>query len=156
MRIAKCLTEPLEKKMLELKDIKEIRLEEIWNIGFRSSTSRVLSHWTNTEIRDCLEDICLQAGVRFVQVPSTYKSQRCSGCGKVLKSNRKGKIYKCSCGLEIDADYNSSLNQVLNLPEISFEFRKLGLNKKGFYWLESGLFNLSGEELGVPLDPTIN
>jgi transposase len=143
-------------KQLNLTDVKEIRLVEIWNIGFKSSTSRILSHWTNTEIRDCLEQICEEAGVQFTQVPSTYKSQRCSECGMVRKANRKGKVYKCKCGCELDADYNSSLNQVLDLPPISFEFRRLGLNKQGFYWLETGMFDLAGEEIRVPLDPTIN
>lgn len=143
-------------KQLNLDGVKEIRLEEIWNIGYKSSGSRILSHWTNTEIRDCLKNLCEEAGVRFTQTPSTYKSQRCSKCGMVRKSNRKGKVYKCKCGCELDADYNSSLNQVLDLPPIMFEFRKLGLNKKGFYWLESGLFDLNGEEIRVPLDPTIN
>lgn len=143
-------------KQLNLANVREIRLEEIWNIGFRSSSSRILSHWTNTEIRDCLEAICEESGVQFTQVPSTYKSQRCSRCGMVRKSNRKGKVYKCSCGCELDADYNSSLNQALNLPPISFEFRRLGLNRRGFYWLETGMFDLSGEEITIPLVTSIN
>lgn len=143
-------------KQLILTGVKEIRLEEIWNIGFKTRSSRTLSHWTNTEIRDCLEKLCEEAGVQFTQTPSTYKSQRCSECGLVRKSNRKGKEYKCACGCQLDADYNSSINQTFDLPPITFEFRKLGLNKKGFYWLESGLFNLNGEEIRVPLDPRTN
>ena len=66
----------------------------------------------------------------------------------VRKSNRKGKVYTCKdCGLIIDSDYNASLNHVIDLPEIPWYFRKLELNRKGFRWLDSGLFDLEGESL---------
>jgi hypothetical protein len=140
---------------LNLEGVKEVRFEKIWNIGFRKSRSKLLSHWTNTIIRDGFEDICNQNGVRFVEVESAYKSQRCWSCGLVKKSSRKGKLFKCSCGHVMDADSNSSKNQPLNLPPITFEFRKLKLNVKGFYWLETGIFDLNGVEIRVPLDPSI-
>lgn len=142
-------------KQLSLFGVKEVRFEKIWNIGFKKRKSKMLSHWTNTLIRDGFRDICLRNGVLFTEVESTYKSQRCSVCGLVKKSNRKKKIYICSCGHKMDADLNSSKNQVISLPEISYEFRKLKLNVKGFYWLESGIFDLSGVEIRVPLGPSI-
>jgi hypothetical protein len=140
---------------LNLCGVKEVRFEKIWNIGFRNNRSKLMSHWTNTIIRDGWQDFCLRNGVRFTEVESAYKSQRCFECGLVKKSNRKKKVYKCPCGHVMDADLNSSKNQPLDLPEISYEFRKLKLNVKGFYWLESGIFDLSGVEIRVPLDPSI-
>lgn len=140
---------------LNLSGVKEVRFEKIWNIGYRNNTSKLMSHWTNTIIRDGFQDFCLRNGVRFTEVESAYKSQRCCVCGLVKKSNRKKKVYKCPCGHVMDADLNSSKNQVLDLPSISYEFRKLKLNMKGFYWLESGIFDLNGVEIRVPLDPSI-
>lgn len=133
---------------INLSGIKQLNLENIWNIGYKNKTSRRLSHWTNTLIRDKVEDLCLTEGVSLVFQSSTYRSQRCSSCGLVRKSNRKGKNYSCKeCGLEVDADFNASLNHEQVLPEIPYEVRKLNLNRKGFYWLENGLFDLTGTSL---------
>lgn len=142
-------------KQLDLSNIKEIRLEEVVNIGYKNPRNRKLSHWTNTIIRDKVEDLCELNGVRYVLQDSTYKSQRCCECGLVRKSNRKSKEYSCECGNIIDADLNSSKNHEQNLPDIPFELRKLKLNLKGFYWTSEGFFDLNGVELRVPLVPSI-
>jgi transposase len=129
---------------LNLNNIKEIRLERVWNIGYKSRTSRIMSHWTNTLIRDKVESICEENGVRLIHQSSAYRSQRCSGCGVVRKANRKGKTYMCKhCGLEIDADLNASLNHEIDLPEVPYTLRRRNLNRgDGFYWLETGFFDL--------------
>jgi len=127
---------------LNLSNVKEVRLEKVWNIGYKSKTSRLMQHWTNTLIRDKVESICEETGVQLKHQSSTYRSQRCSGCGVVRKANRKGKVYTCKhCGLQIDADLNASLNHVVDLPEIPYNLRKLQMNRgNGFYWLESGFY----------------
>ena len=115
---------------LHLSNVKEIRLEKVWNIGYKSKTSRLMQHWTNTLIRDKVESICVESGVQLKHQSSTYRSQRCSGCGVVRKANRKGKIYTCKhCGLQIDADYNASCNHIVDLPEIPYKLRKLQMNR---------------------------
>jgi len=136
---------------LNFNDIKQINLEKIWNINYKHNTSIKLSHWTNTNIVGKIESRCESEGVLLKLQGSTYRSQRCSSCGVVLKSNRKGKEYICKhCGLVIDADFNASLNHECVLPEIPWNLRKLKLNRKGFIWLENGLFTLDGKELIVP------
>jgi putative transposase len=133
---------------LNFDDVKEIRLERIWNIGYKNKTSRMLSHWTNTLIRDKVEQICEDTGVQLIHQSSTYRSQRCSGCGVVRKSNRKGKVYTCKhCSLVIDADLNASLNHAIDLPEIPYDLRKMNFNRSGFFWLESGFYDSSGRSL---------
>ena len=135
-------------KQLNLTGIRQINLERIWNIGHKSRTSRNLSHWTNTLIRDKVESIAEELGVQVTHQSSTYRSQRCSDCGVVRKSNRKGKTFEChECGLIIDSDYNASLNHEQSLPEIPWNFRELNLNRKGFFWKKSGLFDLEGRSL---------
>ena len=67
------------------------------------------------------------------------------------KGNRKGKIYSCGCGLEIDSDLNAALNHEAILPDIPDGLRREKRNVKGFYWMESGFLDLNREEFAVPL-----
>mgnify|MGYP006293131983 CR=1 FL=1 len=129
---------------LDLTNIKEIGLERVWNIRYKTRSSRIMSHWTNTLIRDKVEQVCEDNGVRLSHQSSTYRSQRCSGCGSVRKANRKGKVYTCKrCGLQMDADLNASLNHEVDLPEIPYALRKLKLNRgDGFLWTPDGFFEL--------------
>lgn len=138
---------------LNLSEVKEVRLERIWNIGYKNPSTRWLRHWTNTIIRDKLISVCETNGVHLIEQDSTYRSQRCSSCGLVRKSNRKGKIYLCkNCGNTIDADYNASINHEVDIPEVPYNLRKMNLNRSGFFWKENGFFDLSGTSLeSVPL-----
>lgn len=80
-----------------------------------------------------------------------YYSQRCSNCGLVRKSNRKGKQYTCKCGLQIDTDLNAAKNHEQDLYYLDWDLRKYIKNNRlntggGFYWYKSGVFNITGEE----------
>jgi transposase len=141
---------------LNFNNIKHIKLEEVININFGKRCSRLMSHWTNTIIRDKISSRCQESGVRFTLQSCTYRSQRCSQCGLVRKSNRKGKVYVCGCGYSDDADFNASCNHEQTLPNIPTKLRVLNLNRKGFYWKENGFYTLEGVELTVPLYPTNN
>ena len=137
---------------LNFSDIKEIRFEKIKSLRYKRKTSRYLSHWTYTEIKDKLERKCEEEEVLLSYQSSVYRSQRCNNCGLVLKSNRNNKTYLCkNCGLEIDADLNASLNHQQDLPDISYDLRKLNLNRLGFFWKSDGFYNLTGEKLTVSL-----
>ena len=135
--------------------IKEVRLEEIININYRRNVSSKMKRWTNTTIRDKVENSCVLAGVRFVLQSSTYRSQRCSGCGFVHKSNRKAKDYLCSnCERCIDADINAAINHEIDLPDIPTWLMMLKLNRAGFFWKPDGFFDINGVEIRVPLGAT--
>jgi transposase len=137
---------------LNLTDVKEVRLEKVWNIGYKNKTSRLMSHWTNTLIRDKLKSKCELLGVQVKEQSCTYRSQRCSSCGMVRKSQRKAKLYKCKeCGFELDSDLNAALNHEVDLPDIPWEMRREQRNRKGFYWLESGFFDLNRVQFTVEL-----
>lgn len=136
---------------LNFSKLKQLNLEDVKHVRYKNKTTRYLTHWTYTTIRNKVEKQCMIENVSLRYNNSTYYSQRCHICGLVLKSNRKGKVYSCkNCGYEGDADFNSSCNHQLNLPELS-GLRRLNLNRKGFFWKETGLFNLVGEEFTVPL-----
>ena len=139
-------------KRIDFSNIKEIGLEKITNINYGRNPSRKMKHWSNPEIVTRLAQVAEEFGVRINLQSNAYRSQRCSGCGHVLKKARKGKLYVCPiCGLTMDADINAAKNHEAELPAIphSTEFSKLA-NTEGFYWLPSGLFSMDGSELRVP------
>ena len=139
-------------KRLDFSHIKEIGLEKITNIHYGRNPSRKMKHWSNPEIVTRLAQVAEEFGVRINLQSNAYRSQRCSGCGHVLKKARKGKLYICPiCGLVMDADINAAKNHEIELPAIphSTEFSKLA-KSEGFYWLPNGLFSMDGSELRVP------
>ena len=143
-------------KQMKYDGIKEVGFEEIININKYRKTIRKMLHWVNTEIRDTMKSETDRAGVLFTLQSSPCRSQRCSGCSIVRKSNRKGKLYTCNrCGMIMDADLNASKNHAIDLPDIPLWLRESGLNRKGFLWTPDGFFDLDGVELRVPLVATI-
>lgn len=127
---------------LNFSDAKEVRIEKIININFGRTTSRIMSHWTNTEIRDKILNRCEELEVPVIQQSCSYRSQRCNQCGLVRKSNRNGKTYHCThCNHTMDSDLNASLNHLGMLPPVPMTFlnKKYNLGK-GFFWFEDGFF----------------
>lgn len=123
---------------LNLDDVKILKLENIKHVRKGKQVSKFLNRWTYAEIKSKLELICEKLGVQVEYVNSTYTSQRCSSCGWVRRSNRKGKEFKCnSCGNTINADFNAALNIVTNLRPIGQKERLLHKNRIGFYWNEA-------------------
>lgn len=124
---------------LDITDIKEIRLEQIKNIFYGKSRSKFLNGFTNTLIRDKLQDMALLAGVQLVEQSSAYRSQRCNSCGFVHYLNRANKdkeIFECrSCGHTANADVNAASNHLVDgLPALRHYIVK-GINRtSGFYW----------------------
>lgn len=131
---------------LDFDDVKEVRLEKVKNIRRGRRSSRFLSHWCYTLIKQKLVRLSETEGFRLKEVPNEFRSQRCSICGWVRKTNRKGKVFKCGqCHHVADADLNASLNLSYALYEIPYWVRSKQLNRKGFYWTSEGLFDLAGE-----------
>jgi len=86
---------------LDFNNVKEIRLEKIVNIRKGKRNSRKLSHWTYTLIKRKLIGLSEDKGFIFVEQDNKFRSQRCSSCGFVHKSNRLAKTFKCkstNCG----------------------------------------------------------
>ena len=136
---------------LNFQGVKEVRLEKVVNVRLGKSSSRIMSHWCNPEIRDKIKRRCEELEVPVVEQSCAYRSQRCSQCGQVRKANRKGKVYQCkNCGSVLDADLNAALNHEQDLTPIPFAFLGQKLNlKDGFFWRSSGLFKPDGSELIV-------
>jgi putative transposase len=51
------------------------------------------------------------AGKLVVRVSPRNTTQRCSGCGRIVKKGLAVRTHRCpSCGLELHRDYNSAIN----------------------------------------------
>ncbi len=142
---------------LNFSNITEIGFEKVKYLKHKRRLHKCLTHWTYTEINDKMVRKCEEEEVLLVLQSSIYKSQRCSNCGLVRKSQRKGKVYACkNCGLEIDADLNASLNHQQDLPDIPYWLRRLNINRVGFFWKTTGFYDLTKEELTVPLSKKVS
>lgn len=131
---------------LDWKNIKEVRLEKIKQLRHSKRSSRFLSHWTYTLIKDKLVMLGETEGFRIIEQPNEFRSQRCSSCGFVRKSSRKGKTFKCaSCDFKADADENAATNLEIDLFEIPYWVRQQHLNQAGFYWKHDGLYDVGHE-----------
>ena len=51
-----------------------------------------------------------EAGRGVIEVPAKNTSQLCSKCGRIVEKDLSVRVHKCSCGLEIDRDWNAALN----------------------------------------------
>lgn len=138
-------------KQLNLDDINEIGYENVKNIRYGKNQSNFMKSWTFTTIRTAVERRCEEAGVQLTQQSSIYRSQRCSSCGFVHKKSRNKKQFTCTqCHHTLDADLNGALNHEVDLADIPYVLLSRKLNIAGFYWLESGLYSIDGEEITVP------
>jgi transposase len=120
---------------INFNNTKILRLENIKYLRHKTQYSRYLSHFTYTEIYRKLEDLCKSNGCSVEYTNPTYTSQRCSNCGWVRSSNRKGKHFQCeACKYECDSDYNAACNIATPLLSITKATRLKHKNRKGFYW----------------------
>lgn len=122
---------------LNMKNISEIRIENLKNVRKGKRSSRMLSHWTYTEIKDKIIARCEENGVRLALRPYAYSSQRCSKCGWTQKANRLGKRFCCKhCSYTADADINAAVNLSLDLPKVTYVELRQRKNLDGFFYVE--------------------
>jgi len=108
-------------KEIDLSDVKVLVIEDLLNVKhkskFHKKVNNKLQRWSYRKCIDYFEQVCLEKGIELVKVSPAYTSQMCSSCGHVDVESRNGEKYKCvSCGYEIDADVNASVN-IYNLGE---------------------------------------
>lgn len=64
--------------------------------------------------RQWIEYFARKFGKCAVAVPPHYTSQKCSGCGQIVKKSLSTRTHICSCGCKLHRDTNAALN-ILNL-----------------------------------------
>jgi transposase len=139
-------------KQLNLNGIKQINLEKLRRVGKGKRVSRYLQSFTHKEIRTAMTKACKLSGVRLVETSNAYRSQRCSCCGFVHKSSRRGELFTCkSCKFTTNADLNAAMNHKVKLCDLPTKFDCLPNKSTGFYWNHLGLFDVNGLEITVPV-----
>jgi len=99
--------------------------------GFKYSRLVRLLHLGS--MKHVVRSIANKEGIDVIYTNPAYTSQECSSCGSIDKGNRKNQeTYSCKCGLNINADYNASLN-IRNRVSNNRLFKLLHVkNKDGF------------------------
>lgn len=100
---------------IDLSQINHLIIEDLKNVKFKAklsrSTNNKLQRWTYPKVIAKLERLCQENGIQLTKVNPAYTSQTCSRCGTLDKKSRNGETFQCvSCKLEIDADFNASIN----------------------------------------------
>ena len=123
-------------------EVTEVRLEKLRRLGDGKKKSRKLQAFNYADLRHKLERKCQETNVSITETSNAYRSQRCSLCGFVHKKNRLngGEEFVClKCGFALDADFNSAINQITELPQLYHNRTLYPNNSTGFYWLSSGV-----------------
>lgn len=104
---------------LDLTDVKKVVIEDLKTLKQNSKKRRKSNKNFRNLFQYCsvertfknIEKRCKEQGIEVVKVLPYYTSQTCSRCGSIDRLSRNGEKYHCcTCGYEIDADYNASLN----------------------------------------------
>ena len=95
--------------------LKYITIEDlkVSNMMKNKHLSKAIQEQNFYAIRTKLINKCKERNIELRLVPTFYPSSKtCSCCGSIKKDLKlNDRIYKCiSCGLEIDRDYNASIN----------------------------------------------
>jgi len=100
---------------LNLRNVKTIVVEDLKNVKHKSKFSKKFNNlcqrWSYPKVLGKTGRFCEENGIELIKVPPAYTSQICSVCGFQHRDNRKGDKFLCGkCGVEMDADYNASIN----------------------------------------------
>lgn len=103
---------------IDITDIKTLIIEDLKDVKYKSELHKKINNklqrWSYRKTIDKLSRTCEVNGIELVKVSPSYTSQTCSCCGHIDKNSRNQENYHCvSCGYNIDADINASIN-ILN------------------------------------------
>jgi putative transposase len=100
---------------IDISDLKTMVIEDLINVKHKSELHKKINNklqrWSYRKTIDKISRTCEVNGIELVKVSPAYTSQTCSCCGHIDKNSRKLEDFNCvSCGYEIDADINASIN----------------------------------------------
>ena len=100
-------------KMVKEEDVQEIVREDLNWVSKKKNVSRKqqnrFSTWTKGVLLERLAVKLAEKGIKETIVNPAYTSQVCCKCNHL--GSRNGKVFKCSnCNLNIDAEFNASIN----------------------------------------------
>ena len=86
------------------------KLKHMKSNKYSRKFNRKMGNWSYFQFELLLKYKAEALGKHVVYIDPAYTSQECSACGKILKSQRQGNKYECSCGYKGHADVNAALN----------------------------------------------
>jgi len=86
------------------------KLKHMKSNKYGKKFNRKMGNWSYFQFEQLLKYKAEALGKHIVYINPAYTSQECSTCGKILKSQRKGNKYECSCGYRGHSDLNAALN----------------------------------------------
>jgi putative transposase len=90
--------------------VEDLNIKKMLKDGY-TTLARHISDCGWRDFLNMLDYKAVEAGSQIIYVNPAYTSQTCSKCGKVIKKELSDRIHKCNaCGIELDRDYNASLN----------------------------------------------
>lgn len=96
-------------KQYDVVCVEDLDMKALSNKGFRNGKATMDNGYGL--FLQMLEYKLRAQGKHFVKVDKWYpSSQICSCCGSRTKLSLKDRIYHCTCGLNIDRDYNAAIN----------------------------------------------
>jgi len=90
-----------------------IAIEDLTNAKIKMSNKnrrRLIQINPLSRFTDTLKWKCKKFGTDLYEVNPVYTSQTCSFCGNRIKLTLKDRVFKCSCGFEMDRDINAAIN----------------------------------------------
>lgn len=90
--------------IIKIEDLSTIRsMKKFWK-----RSDRNIHSWAFFDLETKLTYKAQLAELEVHKVNPFKTSQECSNCGTTVKKNRRGSLYKCSCGYKNNADVNAS------------------------------------------------
>jgi IS605 OrfB family transposase len=108
---------------LPVDKIKQLIIENLKYVKHGRKFNSQVQRWSYPKTVAKIERLCEENGVSLIKVDPSYTSQTCSRCNVILKSNRIGELYSCSCGNIMDADINAAIN-ILRRGDYNPSFEK--------------------------------
>ncbi len=94
-----------------LENLKGIKTNSKKERCIGKQTRKRFANWAYFQLEMLVINKALEAGKMVLFVSPKYTSQRCSRCGHVAKTNRRGSEFSCKqCGFSIHADLNAARN----------------------------------------------
>ncbi len=90
--------------------VEDLNIKKMLKEGF-TTLARHISDCGWGDFLNMLNYKAVEAGSQIIYVNPAYTSQKCSKCGMIIKKELSDRVHKCNaCGIELDRDYNASLN----------------------------------------------
>jgi putative transposase len=90
--------------------VEDLNIKKMLKDGY-TTLARHISDCGWRDFLQMLDYKAEEAGSQIIYVNPAYTTQTCSKCGMIVKKQLSERIHKCNaCGIELDRDYNASLN----------------------------------------------